>query len=54
MKKTKYKGWLIEWNAEEQAWDLYSPEELEQPRGMRYSEITLERIEDAKEFIDNY
>lgn len=53
-KRVKYKGWLLQWNAEEQAWDLYTPEELIQPAGSRYPEMSLEKIEEAKSFIDSY
>lgn len=38
-KTFKYKGWLCEWNKEEMQYDLYTPEELEQPRGFRNIEI---------------
>jgi hypothetical protein len=53
-KNIKYKGWLLQWNAEEQAWDLFTPEELMQPAGCRYPEFTLATIEDCKSFIDSY
>lgn len=54
MKTFKYKGWLCEWSKSEDIFYLYTPEELEQPRGFRYSESEAQSEKEAKEFIDNY
>ncbi|MEA4981447.1 MAG: hypothetical protein VB066_01890 [Paludibacter sp.] len=34
-KTFKYKGWLCEWNKDTSMYSLYTPEELEQPKGFR-------------------
>lgn len=54
MKTFKYKRWLCEWNEAEQLYYLYTPEELEQPKGFRYSEYEAQSEKEAKEFISNY
>ncbi len=54
MKRVKYKGWLLQWNSGEEAWDLYTPEKLERSKKIRHYDITLETIEEAKAWIDNY
>jgi len=53
-KKLKYNGWLIKWNEKEQLFDLFTPEELEQPAGFREVEMQLSTVAEAKVFIDNY
>lgn len=50
MKSFQYKKWLCEWNEAEQLFYLYTPDEVEQPKGLRYSETEVQ----AKEFISNY
>ena len=54
MKTFKYKGWLCEWNATEGIFELYTPSELEQPRGFRYAESEAQSVDEAKEFINHY
>lgn len=53
-KTFKYSGWLCEWNKETQLYSLYTPEELEQPKGFREPDIELSTIEFCKQHIDNY
>ena len=53
-KRVVYKGWGIYWNKEEEMYDLYTPEEMEQPAGFRDVEIELGSIDYAKAFIDKY
>lgn len=53
-KTFKYKGWLCEWNKKEMQYELYTPDELEQPRGFRDIEMELATVESCKQFIDNY
>ena len=52
--KTNYKRWLIQWNENEQVFELFTPSELEQPVGCRYPEMEVSTMEQAKEFINNY
>lgn len=54
MKSFKYKNWLCEWDEESQQFNLYTPDELEQPKGFRYVEMECSTIEQCKEFIRNY
>lgn len=54
MKTFKYKGWLYEWDKSEETFYLYTPEELEQPRGFRYPESETQSEKEAKIFIDSY
>ena len=53
-KNFKYKGWLCEWDKEEQLYKLYTPDEAEQPKGFRDADIELETIEMCKQWINNY
>jgi hypothetical protein len=53
-KTFKYKGWTCEWNNTEQAYLLYTPDEMEQPRGFRQEEFVCETKEFCKQFIDTY
>ena len=53
-KTFRYKGWLCEWNKEQMQYELYTPDELEQPRGFRNIETELATVEYCKQFIDNY
>ena len=50
--KIKYKGWLIQSTAEGE-YNIYTPDELEQPFGFRQEEATLSTVEQAKTFIDH-
>jgi hypothetical protein len=52
--KVNYKGWLIKWNKAEELYDLYTPDEMEQPSGFREVDMQLSTVEEAKVFIDNY
>ena len=52
--KSNYKGWQIKWNKEDELYDLYTPDEMEQPAGFREVEMQLGSIAEAKVFIDNY
>lgn len=52
--RKKYKGWLLEYDKFEGFWKLYTPSELEQPAGFRYSEAEFSTLEHAKQFIDHY
>ncbi len=54
MKSFKYKNWFCEWNEDEQLFYLYTPSEMEEPNGLRYSEMEVGTKEQAKEFINNY
>lgn len=54
MKSFTYKGWLCEWNEDSQAFDLYTPDELEQPRGFRNEETECSTPAQCKEFINSY
>lgn len=54
MKSFKYKGWLCDWDEEAQEFKLYTPDELEQPKGFRYPEFEASTKEFCKELIDNY
>lgn len=54
MKSFKYKNWLCEWDEKNQQFNLYTPSELEQPKGCRYSEMECVTKEQCKEFIKNY
>ena len=53
-KTFKYRGWLCEWNKEQQMYLLYTPDELEQPRCCRNEETECETKEMCKQFIDSY
>lgn len=53
-KTFKYKKWLCRWDEKEQQYYLYTPGELENPPGFRYSEMETATKEQAKEFINNY
>ena len=54
MKTIKYKCWAIVWNKSTQEYDLYTPTELEQPKGFREVEYSCATIADAQAFIDSY
>jgi hypothetical protein len=54
MKSFKYKNWLCEWSEEQQMFLLYTPDELEQPKGFRQEEFECETKEICKQFIDSY
>ena len=53
-KRVKYKGWLIQWNDEIEMYQLFTPEEMEQPAGFRDVEWEAETIGFAKQWIDHY
>ena len=53
-KTFKYKQWLCEWNKETQSYNLYTPDELEQPKSFREPDIELSTIKFCKQHIDNY
>jgi len=53
-KRIKYKGWLIQWNDEAEMYQLFTPEEMEQPAGFREVEWESETIAFAKQWIDHY
>ncbi|MDR1008054.1 MAG: hypothetical protein LBL65_05770 [Campylobacteraceae bacterium] len=54
MKSFKYKGWFCEWDGVEEMYFLFTPEQMEQPKGYRDVEWEIETIENAKAFIDSY
>lgn len=54
MKSFRYKRWFCEWNEQEQLFYLYTPDEMEQPKGFRNSEAEVQSVIEAKEFINNY
>ena len=54
MKSFKYKGWLCEWDEEQQMFLLYTPDELEQPKGFRDVEFECETKDFCKQFINSY
>jgi len=45
---------LIQWNEERQAYQLFTPTEMEQPAGFRDVEMEVVDIYFAKKFIDKY
>lgn len=53
-KTFKYKGWLCEYNKETGYYDLYTPDELEQPKGFRNTETECASTEECRQFINNY
>ncbi len=53
-KTFKCKGWLCEWNEKTQSYCVYTPDELEQPKGFREPDIEFEKIEYCKSHIDNF
>lgn len=53
-KSFKYKNWFCEWEKVEQEYHLYTPEEMEQPKGFREYESAVSTKGQAKKFIDNY
>lgn len=53
-KSFKYKGWLCEWRKDEQLYYLFTPDELDNPKDMRYQETEISTQREAKEFINNY
>ena len=53
-KSFRHRGWLCKYNAIEGIFDLYTPTELEQPAGMRYSEMEVATPAQAIEFINSY
>jgi len=53
-KQVKYNDWLIKWNEDDELYDLYTPDEIEQPAGYREVDIQLSTIEEAKSHIDNF
>jgi len=53
-KKINYKGWQIKWEEKNQIYELFTPDEMEQPAGYRNSEMEVGSILAAKTFIDNY
>ena len=53
-KTFKYKGWLCEWKAAEGEYYLYTPDEVEQPKGFRVEEFECETKEMCKELINCY
>ena len=54
MKSFRYKGWLCEWVVSEGIFHLYTPSEMEQPKGFRYPESEAQSVEEAKSFINHY
>jgi hypothetical protein len=54
MKSFRYKNWLCEWNEAEQMFLLYTPDEMEQPKGFRQEEFECETKEMCKQFINSY
>ena len=53
-KDFKYKGWLCKWSEEIQGWELYTPDELQQPVGFRNVEFECYTVAQCKEFINSY
>ena len=53
-KQVRYNGWLIKWNEKEQLYQLFTPDEMEQPAGYRVVEMEIATVKEAKVFIDNY
>lgn len=54
MKSFQYKKWFCEWSEIDKVFSLYTPDEMEQPKGFRYPETEAQSIAEAKEFINNY
>lgn len=50
----RYKRFGVYWNADEQEYDIYTPDEMEQPKQYRYPEISVSTEQQAKDFIDSY
>ncbi|GAB6010825.1 hypothetical protein [Viscerimonas tarda] len=53
-KTFKYKGWLCEWDGITEEYNVYTPDELEQPKGYRQAEYECSTKEQCKQFIDGY
>jgi hypothetical protein len=53
-KSFKYRGWLCEYNRETGYYDLYTPDELEQPKGFRYPDTECGSVKLCKEHINTY
>jgi hypothetical protein len=54
MKSFRYKKWLCEWDEVTQEFNLYTPEELEQPKEYRQAEMECSTSKQCKEFINSY
>lgn len=50
---TKYKGFGIVQTAEN-SFDIFTPEEMQQPAAFRYIEWEAGSLQEAKDFIDSY
>jgi hypothetical protein len=53
-KTFKYKGWLCDWDGVTCEYNVYTPDELEQPKGYRQAEYECSTKEQCKQFIDSY
>jgi len=53
-KSFAYKGWFCRFDAKEMLFHLYTPNEMEQPAGTRYSEMEASSPSQAIEFINSY
>ena len=49
-KRIKYKGWLIQWNDEAEMYQLFTPEEMEQPAGFTVLHVLLP-IQELRKFL---
>lgn len=49
-----YKGWLCEWNKQEQEFNIYTPDEASQPKGYRNIEMQMGTPSACREFIRSY
>lgn len=53
-KTFRYNGWLCEWCSVTQEYSLYTPDEMDMPKGFRQAEAELSTKEQCKQFIDGY
>ena len=53
-KSFKYQGWLCKFDVKDCLFHLYTPNELEQPTGVRYPEMEVSTPAQAIEFINCY
>lgn len=53
-KSFSYKGFTCIWNKQIEAYEVFTKDEMEMPKGYRYPEIECETEKICKEFIDSY
>jgi hypothetical protein len=53
-KSIEYRGWLCKYDKKDRMFHLFTPNEREQPAGVRYSEMEVSTPSQAIEFINCY